>query len=234
MSKTKKKSSVKVFLYLVLIVLIVVIVAIIMKSKKQSAPVATKDETTAVVDSTLMQDEVENHLHAAQNLFLQGKMKAAAAEIRKSASALKPKIQLVPEETEVLQKSIDDLENIANSVEQGTLKQVDQLKNAFSAIELRLAEFYRKIAVKAWAEKNYKRAGEALKYSTNYLKKAADWSGEKIETNFTLVMNKARQLGKKLLQGAGFVSDEVKDGLDNVGKEIDKLNNRLKSKEKEK
>ena len=79
-------------------------------------------------------------------------------------------------------------------------------------------------------EKNYKRAGESLKYSTNYLKRAANWSGVKIETGFILVINNARLLGKKLLQGTGFISNEVKDGLDNVGKEIEKLNNRLKKK----
>lgn len=234
MSKTKKKSSAKIFLYLVLVVLIVVIVAVIIKNKKQSAPVAVKDETKTVIDSTIVEDEVERYLQAAQKLFLRGDMKEAAAEIRRGASALKPKIQLVPEEQEALQKTINDLENIANSVEQGTLKQADHLKNAFSAIELGLAEFYRKIALKAWAEKNYKRAGEALKYSTNYLKRAADWSGEKIETGFNLVINNARLLGKKLLQGAGFLSDEVKDGLDNVGKEIDRLNSRLKNKREEK
>jgi len=234
MGNTKKKSSTKFLLFLLLVVLIVVVVFVIMKSNKQPAPIATKDETTTDIDSTLVEDEVEKHLQAAQKLFLQGEMKAAAAEIRKSASALKPKIELVPEETEALQKTIDDLENLANSVEQGTFKKVDQLKNAFSATELRLAEFYRKIAIKAWAEKNYKRAGEALKYSTNYLKRAADWSGEKIETGFTLVINNARQLGKNLLQGAGFISDEVKDGLDNVGKEIDKLNNRLTNKKEKK
>jgi hypothetical protein len=55
------------------------------------------------------------------------------------------------------------------------------------------------------------------------LEQTARWSGRKLETGTTEVVNYARMVGGKLINGAGYGADEGSKGIKEIGRELSTL-----------
>lgn len=225
---SEKKSSKK---YLILVVFAIVVVIVLFHfNKGEQPPNSEMNADTINAENTADGDSsMEKYFEDAQKLFNAGNVKAAAEQIRKSAAALKPNVELIPEESEALQRTADDLNKLADAVENRTIQNVDRLKKSFAGVYLSLSKFHQGRAIQSWAEKNYQNAGNELNEASENLKQAAKLTGDKVESGFGRVIDKSKNLADRLLKGIGKMTDSLGDEIKNVGIEINEIGDKIES-----
>jgi hypothetical protein len=175
-------------------------------------------------DSSVKAEEPQSSFQKADEFFLKKDLKAAASEIRKGAEFLKKEAKEASKDGKAaLNASVQELEKLAGDVEKGTVTSEEKLKNAFARSSEALAHHHYLKASESWAKKKTKETGEALTAAAQYLEQTARWSGRKLETGTTEVVNYARMVGGKLIKGAGYGADEVSKGIKEIGRELSKL-----------
>jgi len=78
-------------------------------------------------------------------------------------------------------------------------------------------------AAKAWAKKWVKKAGHELQVAAVSLEHGFVWAGQKLEAVMINVIDDARHIAGKLIEGVGWATDEVGKAIEYLGREIDKL-----------
>jgi hypothetical protein len=157
----------------------------------------------------------------AHEFFLKKEFKASAAEIRKGAEYLKKEAESASDEGKKgLTASYQELDKMADEVEKGAVKSDKKLKDAFSRAEHALANNYYLKASDSWAKKETKEAGHALNSAAEHLELAAKWSGHKLDAGASKAISLGREVSGKLVQGTGYVSEEVGNGLKSMGDAI--------------
>ncbi|MDA8240980.1 MAG: hypothetical protein M0Z67_11505 [Nitrospiraceae bacterium] len=160
----------------------------------------------------------------AHESFLKKDFKASAAEIRKGSDFLKKETEATSDEgKKALTASAQELDKLADSVEKGAVKSDKELKGAFSRAEHALANNYYLKASDSWARKETKETGYALKSAAEHLEQAENWSGHKLEAGTTEAIKEGREVSSKLVQGTGYVAEEVRKGLKDIGEEISRV-----------
>lgn len=76
------------------------------------------------------------------------------------------------------------------------------------------------MATDSWAKKEIKETGHALKSAAEHMEQAANWSGHKLEAGTSKAIKVAREVSGKLAEGAGYVPEEVGNGLKSMGEAI--------------
>jgi len=153
--------------------------------------------------------------------FLKKDFKASAAEIRKGTDFLKKETGTAGDEgKKLLTASTRELDKLADSVEKGAVKSDKQLKDAFSRAEHAVANNYYVKATDSWARKATKETGEALKSAAEHLEQAANWSGHKLKAGASKAVKEGREVSGKLVEGTGYVREDVEKGLKNMGDAI--------------
>ncbi|TSA11209.1 MAG: hypothetical protein D4R73_04150 [Deltaproteobacteria bacterium] len=166
----------------------------------------------------------ESQFQKAHESFLKKDFKAAASEIRKGAAFLKTEAGHATEDgKKVLMASVHELEKLAGDVEKGTVTSAKDLKDVFARAYHALANNYYLKASEDWAKKEAKDTGQALKAAAVQLEHAMAWSGHKVETGAAEVIKGAHVVAGKLIKGAGWVPEEVGNGIELVGKEVEKF-----------
>jgi hypothetical protein len=157
----------------------------------------------------------------AHEFFLKKEFKASAAEIRKGAEFLKKEAESASDEgKKALTASYQELVKIADEVEKGAVKSDKKLKDAFSRAEHALANNYYLKASESWAKKETKEAGHELNSAAEHLELAANWSGHKLDAGASKAISLGREISGKLVQGTGYVSEEVGKSLKSMGDAI--------------
>ncbi len=177
--------------------------------------------------------ETDDHFQKAHEFFLKKDFKAAAAEIRNAAELLKQeakKATIAGKKT--LTASINELEKLAKDVEKGTVTSEKKLKDAFARAEHALAKHHYLNASERWAKKETKETGHALKSAAQHVEQAAKWSGHEMEKGTAEVLDKTRTIAGKLIEGIGWVPEEVGKGITAIGSEISKLGKKIEPKKK--
>jgi hypothetical protein len=64
------------------------------------------------------------------------------------------------------------------------------------------------------------------------MEQAAKWSGHKLETSTVEVIKSTRIVAGKLIEGVGWVPEEVGKGITAIGSEISKLGKKIEPKKK--
>jgi hypothetical protein len=169
-------------------------------------------------------EEPESSFQKADEFFLKKDLKAAATEIRKGAGFLKMKLKEASKDGEKgLNASIQELEKLAGDIEKGTVTSGEKLKDAFARSYQALANHHYLKASELWAKKKTKETGQALTAAAKYLEQTAKWSGRKLETGTTEVVNYVRMVGGKLIKGTGYGVEEVGKGIKEIGRELSKF-----------
>ncbi|HOO39537.1 MAG TPA: hypothetical protein PK350_10975 [Deltaproteobacteria bacterium] len=166
----------------------------------------------------------------AHESFLKKEYKESAAEIRKGANFLKKEVQSANDEgNKALSASIQELGKLADKVEKGAVKSDKELKDSFSRAEHALADNYYLKASESWARKETKETGHALSSAADHIELAAKWSGRKLETGESRAVSLGREVSDKLVQGTGYVSEEVNKSLTSMGDALSGLGKRISS-----
>jgi hypothetical protein len=178
-------------------------------------------------------EEPESSFQKADEFFLKKDLKAAAKEIRKGAGFFKNKVKEASKDgKESLKASIQELEKLARDVEKGTVTSEDKLKDTFARSYQALANHHYLKASESWTKKKTKETGQALTAAAQYLEQTARWSGRKLETGTTEVVNYVRMVGGKLIKGTGYGAEEVGKGIKEIGSELSKLGKKTEPKNK--
>jgi len=200
------------------------------ETKKKQTPPKSPEHWVLVeeIDLFVFENEPAQQFHKARENFFKKDMKASAAEIRKGATFLKmQESRATAEGKKALKASIDELEKLANKVEKGTVPSVKELDNVFARAHHALALHHKLKASESWAKKEYKMAGHDLKAAAIHLEHALKWSGHELEAGVVKVIKDTGLLAGKLIEGIGWVPEEVGKAIEYIGTEIDKLGKML-------
>ncbi len=201
--------------------------------EKSPLPEATPEvpEGQVLVDEyifVVFVDEPEHHLGRARESFLKRDMKAAAAEIHTATGFLKLQAARASGGTKkALHASIKELDELARDVEKGTVATADKLEQPFARALHALAEHHHQKASQSWAKRATKKTGHDLKATAHHLEHGFKWSGEKVEQGTHAVIKDTRLVAGKLVEGTGWATHEVGNGITAVGKEVQKLGKKI-------
>jgi len=185
---------------------------------------ANKEETKAISI-----ENPEQYFQDAHDSFLEQKWKDAANSIRDGAKYVQGAAeQAKGEEKKLLENSKDDLNRLADEVQKGAVKSVNQLNEAFSQTYQTLSKSQQMKATESWVKKQYVQAGDALRNASDDLERSANWVDGKLAEDSKTVIEKSRQVAEKLKEGTGWLASEVGDSLTALGKEVDDFGEKLK------
>jgi len=164
------------------------------------------------------------HFHKARENFLKKDTKAAAEEIRKGAAFLRLQAaRATTEGKKGLVASVAELEKLANDVEKGTVTSAKTLDRTFARAHHALAKHHHLKAIEYKAKNDVRRTGHELKAAMVHLEHGFAWSGHELEAVSVKAIKDVGLLAGKLVEGTGWVAEEVGKAIEKIGQEIDKL-----------
>jgi hypothetical protein len=179
-----------------------------------------------VEEDVLLQfvDSPGEHFHKARQSFLKKDFKAAAEDIRKGAAFLRLQAaRATTEGKKGLMASVAELEKLANDVEKGTVTSAKTLDRAFASAHHKLAQHHYLKALDYKAKKDTKRLGHSLKAAAVHLEHGFAWAGHELEAVSVRAIKDVGLLAGKLVEGTGWVAEEVGKAVEKIGQEIEKL-----------
>ena len=176
-------------------------------------------------------NEPGKSFHEARQNFLQEESKIAAADIRKGAAFLKMEAAHAQKDVKKeFSASENELEKLAIGIEKGTISSAKELDETFARAHQVLAKQDIAKASEAWTKKETAQAGHYLKAAIFHLNNALAWSGRTVEVSSRAAIKKARHVADNLITGVEQDADDVRQALDAVKTERDKLNEALSGK----
>ena len=206
----------------------------IISCKKAKSPLRRQNHQAPVAPVQVPEVKgTDEHFQKAHKFFLKKDFKAAASEIRNAAELLKQESEKATTKAKkVLIASANELEQLAKDVEKGAVTSDKKLKDAFARAEHALAEHHYLRASELWVKKETKETGHELKSAVQHLERAARWSGHEMEKGTVEVLDGMTNGAGKLMEGAGWVPEEVGKGITAIGSEISKLGKKIGPKKK--
>lgn len=116
---------------------------------------------------------------------------------------------------------------MAHRIEQGTVKSVAEVDAAAARAYHSLAEYQNAKARQAWADEQRHRAGQFWRSAATSLERATARTEAGFRKTTQEVVRESRVLSGKLVEGTGFVADEVGQGLESFGKQVELAGKRL-------
>jgi len=194
-------------------------------SETRSATKAPEDNVIISEDILIVfVDEPQHHYMRAFENFLKHDWEAAAAEIRKGAAFLKLEAsRAAGDAKKELTASVQMLEKLADDIEKGAVRSAKDVQDVFAKAEHAVAKHHYLKAAEAWGKKSIKKAGHELQAAAVSLEHGFAWAGQKLEAGAVKVMDDTRHVAGKLIEGAGWVADEVGKAIEYLGRKIDML-----------
>ena len=169
-----------------------------------------------------LSDEPGRHMDHARQSYVAIDLPTAAGELRKAAAHLRiTACQAAGVSRRTLIRSASELESLALRMEAGSVKSVRELDMAFARALHALAHHHHVMAEKAWMARETQRSGRQLRAAADNLSRAAAWSGRKAQAATGEVIKDTRIISGKLVEGTGFVIDEVGKGLRAFGRQVE-------------
>lgn len=196
------------------------------EAEKEKASAQAPEGYVLVEEDVLVTvaNEPEHHFRRSVEDFLKKEMKASAAEIRKGAACLKLEANRASEDVKMnVMASVHELEKLADEVEKGSVTDVKKLDQAFARGYHALAKHHYLKASEAWTKKEIQKAGHDLEAAAICLEHGLAWAGHELEAGIVSLISKTRLVAGKLIEGAGWVPEEVGKAIKAIGKEIEKL-----------
>lgn len=203
-----------------------------LKGCKKSAQASETTKPNAPEGYVLVEEDVllqfvelpGEHFHKARENFLKKDFKGAASEIRKSEAFLRLQLaRATSEGRKGLVASIAELEKLANDVEKGTVTSAKTLDRTFAKAHQALARHHYLKALEYRTKKDTKRLGQSLKAAAVHVEHGFAWAGHELEAVSVKAIKDVGLLAGKLVEGGGWVAEEVGKAIEDIGKEIDKL-----------
>ncbi|UCB46754.1 MAG: hypothetical protein JSV25_04865 [Spirochaetota bacterium] len=172
------------------------------------------------------------YLKKGRENFQNNDLKSAALDLMKGAIFLKAEASRATGEAgRLLRESAAELQALAKSIEQGSVRSVSRIDKTISRAYYALSVHYYEIAKEARLRNEFKKVGRRISASSYYLERALLRSGQKAETATRNVMSQALGVAYKIFEGTGWTVAEVGRSMSELGKEIEKAGARIQKKE---
>ena len=189
----------------------------------------TERDWLVVDEWTAYADEPDQHFRQASDNFAKKDYRAAAAEIRKGAAFFKLEAgRAAADGKAALQSSAQELSQLADKVEKGTVKDAKELSQPFAKADHAFAQAHHRNALESWDRKVVDATGYELKAASSDVEKAWAWVGQKTEAGASDVIKDTRLVARKLISGAGYGAEEVGKGIEALGHEVERLGTKIK------
>ncbi len=154
--------------------------------------------------------------------------RAAAAELRKAAVHVKIAAGHATERGKTaLLHSEHELEHTARRLEEGTVKSVEELDFATARALHALSDYQYIKAAEAWRKRETHQAGQYMRAAANNLERAAARTDATMSAATAEVVKDSRLISGKLVEGTGFVIDEVGAGIEAIGHQLERVGTRV-------
>ncbi len=198
--------------------------------KPKTQPVAPKGWVLVEEDDLIFFDgEPDYHFEEAKRHYMKGEKKETADEIRKAAAFMKlQESRATNSGKKSLAASIAELQKLADDIDKGAAVSEKDIDLAFARAHNALTKHYVSKAKEEYKEDSGM-AGHDLKAATTNLELAVKWSGKKTEEGWDAVIDGARTISGKMMEGTGWTADKVSEAAGKVASESDKLGKKLES-----
>ncbi|MEZ6097833.1 MAG: hypothetical protein R3E01_02565 [Pirellulaceae bacterium] len=196
------------------------------KAKTEGEKPASKPGWVVIEEDVWVRfvDEPAHHMKQAHESFLKKDFKAAAHELRLAGGFLHAAASNAAGDAKAaLVASANEVDRLAKDVESGTVKSAKTLENTFARAEHALAIHNHVKAKTAIENQHHAAGGHYLRSAVNHVENAAKWAGHELEAGAVETANGVRLVAGKVVEGTGFVPDEVGKGVTWVGTEVEKL-----------
>lgn len=187
-----------------------------------------------VIEETVwydLADEPAYHAQKAHDYFLKKEYAACSQEIRRLNNFLIAGISLTSGDIKKsLEKSAKELDKLSVKVAAGEVKSVKEVDNTLAKVSYNLAKHFKKAAMDAYAKKENKKAGKALKASLLYFENAGIYMEHKFEAGTADLIKDAKKLADKLIAGGKSVGEDAAKLMDKTGKMVDDFGKKLEPK----
>jgi len=169
-------------------------------------------------------DEPDRHIGRAREAYLMMDARTAAAELRKAAVHVRVAAGHAAERGKnTLLRSEHELEHTARRIEEGAVKSVEELDFASARALHALSDYQYAKAAEAWRKREARQAGQYLRAAANNLERAAARTDATMRAATTEVAKDSRLISGRLIEGTGFVIDEVGAGIEAVGHQLERV-----------
>lgn len=176
------------------------------------------------------QASVPKHLEHAKTAFVKKDLKAAGHDLRAASEEMEKVARKSAGATkEGLEASGRELKTLAEDVERGSVKEAKRIDDAAGRALHALAHERFVAATDAWAKKDAKATGKALKESADFLEAGAKVVDRDAKASTKEAAKVSRGIAGKLVRGMGWTTEEVGKGMDSFGKELKDFGERAKS-----
>jgi hypothetical protein len=177
------------------------------------------------------ESSVKKHFEHGKAALMKKNLKAAGRELRGASEDLgKAARSSSAAAKEGLESSAREVRSLGEDVEKGAVTDTKRIDDAAGRAYHALARERFVTATDAWARKDSKATGKALKDAAEHLEDGAAIAGKDAAAATKDVAKGTRDVAGKLIQGSGWTSAEVGKGMDSFGKELASLGRRVGSK----
>ena len=169
-------------------------------------------------------DEPERHFAHARASYLKSDARAAAAELRKAGVHLRVAAAHAAARTKLeLTQSEHAIEQLARRMESGAVNSVEEMDLVTSRALHSLADYQYVRAADAWRHHEQQVAGQYLRSAANNLEFATQRTGLALRNATAEVARESRALSSRMIEGTGFIMDEVGAGFEAFGHQIERV-----------
>ena len=122
---------------------------------------------------------------------------------------------------ESLTKTAQELEQLGQRVEAGSVKTIDEIDRPFARAFHAVAQHQYQSGQQLWREREHQLAGHRLRTAADNLERAATATGQRLSSAASATIRESRLLSGKLIEGAGYGTDEVGKAFESLGKQVE-------------
>jgi len=170
--------------------------------------------------------EPDKTMAAAHESFVKKDMNKAAEQVHKAAATVKKESESVAAGAkDGMRKAGAELDELGDSVKNGTVKSEAELKKTFAKVDHQIADCWHKTA--AESKKSGKDSTADLAKAGTSLENSAKWSGNKLKEGTQSSVDAIKKAGKATGQGIKTGAEEVGKWFQNLGDGISDLGKKL-------
>jgi hypothetical protein len=168
-------------------------------------------------------DRLDEHFTRASADLTAGRHRAARKELGRAARQLEKKVYPASGELKhALVKQVLALRSLSAEVDRGYVTDPREIGASAARAHAALAKYHQVRAEERWLDEKSRDAGRELGAAAHHLERGAAWLGHGSDTLVLTTTRDAGVLSEQLVEGR-YVPEQVDDGIQAVGREIDRL-----------
>jgi hypothetical protein len=168
-------------------------------------------------------DRLDAHFTRARADLTAGRHRAARKELGRAARQLEKKVHPASGEVKhALVKNAVALKSLSAEVDRGHVTDPEEIDASAARAHAALAKYHQMRAEERWSDEKARDAGRELGAAAHHLERGAAWLGHGTDSLVRTATRDAGVLSGQLVEGR-YVPEQVDDGIQAIGREIDRL-----------